>query len=332
MSGTIQQVVLKQHIEGQPQESHFELSSGELPEPGQGQISGAVRYLSLDPYLRGVLSGRHMGHTPVQVGDLVPGRGIVEVTASSSEGIHVGDHVVAETGWQSQCTIDGASARKLAPSSVPLSLHLGILGMPGLTAYAGLKRMARPQAGETLVVSAASGPVGSMVGQIGLLNGCRVVGIAGGPEKCQFVKQDLGFHHCIDYKSEELTPALKEACPDGIDIYFDNVAGETLDAVFNNLALNSRIILCGMITQYNASKTPDGPNLGRVIGARGTMHGLVVYDHYDLRDEFLQRAGTWLSEGRLRYREDVAQGLENAPEAFCRLMAGKNFGKALVAL
>lgn len=332
MSEAIQQVVLRQHIEGQPQESHFELSTGELEAPAPGQISGAVRYLSLDPYLRGVLSGRHMGHTPVQVGDLVPGRGIVEVTDSQFEGINSGDFIVAETGWQSHCTIDGSTARKLAPSSVPLSLHLGILGMPGLTAYAGLKRMARPQAGETLVVSAASGPVGSMVGQIGLLNGCRVVGIAGGPEKCQFVSQDLGFHHCIDYKSEDLTPALKAACPNGIDVYFDNVAGDTLDAVFNNLALNARIILCGMITQYNASETPDSPNLGRVIGARGTMHGLVVYDHYDLRDEFLQRATTWLSEGRLRYREDVAQGLENAPGAFCRLMAGRNFGKALVAL
>lgn len=332
MSQSIQQVVLKQHIEGQPEPAHFDCSSATLGSPAAGQISGVVRYLSLDPYLRGVLSGRHMGHTPVQVGDLVPGRGIVEVTDSRCEGIIAGDFVIAETGWRSHCKIEGASARKLAPSSVPISLHLGILGMPGLTAYAGLKRMARPQAGETLVVSAASGPVGSMVGQIGLLTGCRVVGIAGGPEKCQFVTQDLGFHHCIDYKSEDLTPALKAACPDGIDIYFDNVAGDTLDCVLNNLALHVRIVLCGMITQYNASKTPDGPNLGRVIGARGTMHGLVVYDHDDLRDEFLKRATTWLTEGRLRYREDIAQGLDSAPEAFCRLMAGKNFGKALVAL
>jgi NADPH-dependent curcumin reductase CurA len=240
--------------------------------------------------------------------------------------------VVAESGWQDYAAVPVSGAQKIVPGDAPLSTYLGIMGMPGLTAYAGMKRLAKPQAGETVVVSAASGPVGSMVGQICRINGCRVVGIAGSDEKCAFLTDELGFDAAINYKTEDLATALVEHCPDRIDVYFDNVGGDTLTAACGHLALHARVILCGLITQYNADKPPPGPNLGPVIGARAEMKGLVVYDHADLNPEFQRVAGRWLADGLLRYREDVTEGLATAPSSFARLMRGENFGKALVKI
>ena len=326
------QVRLKRYLSGLPDVDDFEIAEDESKSPSSGELRGETLYLSLDPYLRGVLSGRHMGHTKTAIGDVVPGRCLLRVVESKDPDFRAGDYVIAESGWQRYATISGSSCQRIERGPAPLSTHLGIMGMPGLTAYAGMKRLAKPQAGETVVVSAASGPVGSMVGQIARIGGCRVVGIAGSDDKCAFIRDQLGFDAAINYKSESLPEALATACPDGIDVYFDNVGGETLNAVCMRLALHARVILCGLITQYNTDQPPPGPNLGPVIGARAQMKGLVVYDHADLNPEFQRVAGRWLADGRLRYLEDVSDGIESAPAAFARLMRGENFGKALVRI
>jgi NADPH-dependent curcumin reductase CurA len=220
--------------------------------------------------------------------------------------------------------------RKLDPAIAPLSTALGVLGMPGLTGYAGTVYLGEPRPGQTVVVSACTGPVGSSAGQVAAHMGARVVGIAGSQQKCEYAVRELGFAACVDYKTGDLAAQLKAACPDGIDVYFDNVAGETLVAVLKNLAMGARIILCGMIEAYSMDKPPAGPWLGPVVGARATMKGLVVYDHMQRLPEMVKVLGGWIRGGTFHYREDISEGLASAPEAFCRLMRGGNFGKALV--
>ena len=331
MTAANQQVVLARVPEGVPVPEDFRLTDGPVPEPGEGEFLSRTRWLSLDPYVRGVISGRHISADKVAPGDVVVGSTVSEVVASRHPDFRPGMLVVDRNGWQQYGVSAGEGVRVLAPGGPAPSLALGILGMPGLTAWSGLKFLAEPGPGETVVVSAAAGPVGSMVGQIARLRGARAVGIAGSAEKCRLVTGTFGFDDCIDYRREDLRERLAETCPDGVDVYFDNVAGDTLAAVMGRLSLGARIVLCGLIDQYNRSgEPPPGPNLGPVIGARAHIHGLVVYDYYDRWEEFLTEATAWYRDGAIRAQEDVAEGLEQAPAAFCRLMRGENVGKALV--
>lgn len=324
-------VLLKRRCEGVPVAGDFEVTSAAVESPADGQLLCETIYLSLDPYLRGRISGRHISGS-VQPGELMPGEAISRVTTSRHPDYVPGELVAAHSGWQSQPVIDAASARRIDPGIGPLSTSLGILGMPGLTAYAGLLRLGEPVAGDTVLVSAASGAVGSLVGQIAKIKGCRVVGIAGAPEKCAWVTHVAGFDDVVSYKSGDLREGLDRACPDGIDVYFDNVGGDTLQAAMERLRLGARVVLCGLMAQYNTDQMPPGPNPAFIIKARATVRGMVVYDHEDLRAEMVEKVSAWLREGKVQYLEDRTAGLDNAPEAFSRLMQGRNVGKALVVV
>ena len=322
-------VLLRRRTGGIPEEQDFELADTAMDRPAAGELLCETLYLSLDPYLRGKISGRHISGA-INVGDLMAGEAISKVVESKSDRFKQGDIVAAHSGWQSRPVVKADAARPLNPELGPLSTLLGILGMPGLTAYAGMTRLAGLKAGDTVVVSAASGPVGSMVGQIAKRKGCRVVGIAGSGQKCRWTVNQAGFDDCINYKEETLREGLGRACPDGIDVYFDNVGGDTLQACMERLALGARVILCGLIAQYNTDEMLPGPNPAFTIKARATVRGLVVYDHEDLRPEFEQQVSQWLRRGELSYLEDMVEGLQAAPGLFCRLMRGENFGKAVV--
>ncbi len=322
-------VLLKQPSAGVPEPDDFELVAGAEATADDDQLLCETLYLSLDPYLRGKISGRHISGS-ILPGELMAGEAVSRVLDSKAAGFTAGDIITAHSGWQSHPVIDAKHARRVDPNLGPLSTSLGILGMPGLTAYAGLLRLGEPEAGDLLVVSAASGPVGSMVGQIAKIKGCRAIGIAGSDEKCQWVVEEAGFDGCINYKKEALREGIKRVCPDGMDMYFDNVGGEVLQAAMENLALHARVILCGLMAQYNTDAMPPGPNPAFIIKARATVRGMVVYDHDDLRAEFGQECSRWLKQGMIHYKEDMAEGLAAAPEAFCRLMRGQNFGKAIV--
>jgi NADPH-dependent curcumin reductase CurA len=325
------QVLLRRQSEGVPQPEDFETTTSPMPEASDGQLLCETIYLSLDPYLRGRISGRHLTGA-IHPGELMAGEAISRVLESRHAGFRKGDIVAAHSGWQAFSAVDGDSARKLDPSVGPLSTFLGILGMPGLTAYAGLLRLGEPKEGDTVLVSAASGAVGSLVGQIAKIKGCRTVGIAGAPEKCSWVTDVAGFDEVVSYKTGDLREGLDRACPDGIDIYFDNVGGDTLQAAMERLAVGARVVLCGLMAQYNTTDMPPGPNPAFIIKARATVRGLVVYDHEDLREAMVNDVSQWLREDRIRYLEDRTEGLENAPEAFSRLMQGKNVGKAIVVV
>ncbi len=327
-----QQVVLKQYPTGVPTNDDFELVESAQPRPQTGQLLCRNLILSLDPYIRGVISGRQIYAERTQPGDVIAGSTLAEVVETNASGFAVGDRVVINGGWQQFAVVNADAARKFTLIDVPPSTALGVLGMPGLTAWAGMLDMAQPQPGDTAVVSAASGPVGSTACQLAKRAGAKVIGIAGGEQKCGFVTRELGMDHCVDYKSQKLVSALQHACPDGIDVYFDNVGGDTLAAVLANLALHARITLCGLITQYNAAEPPPGPNLGPVIGARAIMRGLVVYDYFDRFDAFHAELAPLVRSGELKFQEDWSEGLEHAAAAFVRLMHGKNFGKTLVRI
>ncbi len=324
-------VLLKRRSEGVPVASDFDVVRGDIEKADDGQLSCETIYLSLDPYLRGRISGRHLSGA-VNPGDLMPGEAISRVVESHHPDFSPGDIIAAHSGWQTYAVVDADAARKLDPTLGPLSTFVGILGMPGLTAYAGLIRLGEPRQGDTVLVSAASGAVGSLVGQIAKIKGCRVVGIAGAPEKVAWVREVAGFDECVTYKSGDLREQLDAACPNGIDVYFDNVGGDTLQAAMERLAVGARIVLCGLMAQYNTDEMPPGPNPAFIIKARATVRGMVVYDHEDLRAEMVTNVSRWLRDGRIAYLEDRTEGLENAPEAFSRLMRGENVGKALVVV
>ncbi len=326
---TNKKILLKRQCEGTPTPGDFELCEEPIAAAEAGELSCETIFLSLDPYLRGKISGRHLSGA-ILPGDLMAGEAISRVIESNDAGFAAGDLVAAHSGWQTHPVIKSSDARKVDAAVEPASLHLGILGMPGLTAYAGLLRLGEPKAGDVVVVSAASGAVGSMVGQIAKIKGCTVVGVAGSPEKCVWVTDVAGMDHCINYKTEDLRLALERDCPNGIDLYFDNVGGDMLQAVMEHLAIGARVVLCGLMSQYNTTEMPPGPNPAFIIKARATVRGLVVYDHEDLRGQFVADATSWLKEGRIRYLEDVTEGIENAPAAFSRLMRGENHGKAIV--
>jgi NADPH-dependent curcumin reductase len=329
----IQQLVLQRTPEGVPAESDFRLEDSTLPSIAAGQALVRVHALSLDPYLRSAMAGKHMSGT-IAPGQVVRGEGLVEVLASQHPRMQVGQWWVAQCGWRSMAVLDDTTitaARAVAPQVQPRTLALGVLGMPGLTAWAGFHHKAFALAGNTFVVSAASGPVGATIGQLARIVGCRVVGIAGGPQKCEWAVREAGFAACIDYKAEDLRAALQRECPKGVDVYFDNVGGDVLQAVCEQLALNARVVLCGLISQYGKD-SPPGPNPGLFIKARATVRGLVVYDHWAEFDAMVAEISGHISASRLRWREDISHGLASTPAAFARLMRGDNQGKSVVVL
>ena len=325
-------IVLKKTPIGIPEENDFELIKTPIPELGENEILTKTIHLSLDPYIRGVITGKHIYSEKVEIGDTIVGRTIAEVIDSKNSDVQIGETIMCSNGWQEYGISDGEGIRKIDSASAPLSTNLGILGMPGLTAYAGLLVYGEPKKDDVVVVSAASGPVGCMVGQIAQIHGAKAIGIAGSDEKCSVVKEKFGFAECINYKTENLSERIKEVCPDGLDIYFDNVGGETLDIMTKNLAMFARIVLCGFMTQYNLAPPPPGPNLGPIVGSRASIKGVVVYDHYDKQQEFITLASQWLEEGKINYIEDEVFGIENTPTHFCSLMRGENFGKTIITL
>lgn len=328
-------IILAQRPTGVPTDDDLRLVEEAAPEPGAGQVLVRTIYMSLDPYMRGRMDAAKSYAEPVEIG-AVMGAGIVgQVAASNDDRFAKGDFVFAMGGWQDYSLLAGDELRKLDPAQAPISTALGVLGMPGLTAYVGLIDKGRPQADETVVISAASGAVGSVAGQIARIKGCRVVGIAGGADKCAYLTDELGFDAAIDRRAPDFEERLATACPDGIDVYFENVGGPVFDAVIKLLNVGARIPVCGLIAYYNATELPLGPNqvprlMRAVLVKRLTLGGFIVSDHFDRFPDFARDVGGWIADGKLRYREDVVDGLENARDAFRGLLEGRNFGKLLV--
>ncbi|NBA96821.1 NADP-dependent oxidoreductase [Pseudomonas sp. R5(2019)] len=331
-----QRIVLASRPQGVPTPENFRLEREVLPDLEDGQVLLRTLYLSLDPYMRGRMSDAPSYAAPVQIDEVMTGGAVSVVAASRHPRFAVGDLVVGATGWQTHCVSNGSGLVPLPPGLPSPSLALGVLGMPGMTAYMGLMDIGQPRAGETLVVAAASGAVGSVVGQVGRLLGLRVVGIAGGNEKCRYVEDELGFDACVDHKSPSLAEDLASACENGIDIYFENVGGKVFDAVLPLLNTKARIPVCGLIAQYNATHLPEGPDrlalLQRtILTKRLRMQGFIVFDDYgDRHQEFYAAMAPWVRDGKVKFREDVVEGLEHAPDAFIGLLEGRNFGKLVV--
>jgi len=331
---TYRRVVLVRRPPGEPAESDFRVEEVAMPEPKHGEVLVRVAYLSLDPYQRGRMRDAASYAAPVGLGEVMTGGIVGEVVKSNNPRFAAGDIVEDRLGWQEYAIGGAASMRKVDRSLAPISTANGVLGMPGMTAYFGLLEVGQPKPGETIVVSAASGAVGQVVGQIGKIMGCRVVGIAGGAKKCAFVKDELGFDACVDYKAgNDLDAALRAVCPNSIDVYFDNVGGEVSDAVLRNLNFFARVALCGSISQYNATTPPMGPRLlGTFVGKRVRAQGFIVTDFATKYEPAMRQMGEWIRSGKLKYREDVVQGIEKAPRAFIGLLRGENFGKLLVKM
>lgn len=331
-------IVLNSRPDGAPTLDNFRLETAPVPSLKPGQMLLRSLYLSLDPYMRGRMNDGPSYASSVGIGDVIVGGVVARVEASEHPGFQVGDQVLANTGWQEYAVSDGTDVTKLDASLTRPSFALGVLGMPGFTAYIGLLNIGQPKAGETVVVAAASGAVGSVVGQLARIRGCRIVGIAGGAEKCRYVVDELGFDACIDHRSPSFIQELAQACPQGIDVYFESVGGHVFDAVLPLLNTHARIPVCGTIAQYSDTSLPDGPDrLGLLVRTllvkRIKMQGFIIFDHYGARfDEFFRQMSDWLSSGQIKFREDVVNGLENAPEAFIGLLVGKNFGKLVVKL
>jgi NADPH-dependent curcumin reductase CurA len=330
------QIVLAARPKGRPQLTDFRLEETAIPTPGFGQVLLQVQYLSLDPYMRGRMDDRESYAPPTPLGGVMPGESVVTVVASHHPGYSEGDIVLAQTGWRTHALSDRADLRKLDPAVAPVTTGLGVLGMPGFTAYGGLRVIGKPRPGETVVVAAASGPVGSLVGQLAKLAGAWAVGIAGGPEKCAYVKDELGFDAVVDHRAADFAAQLAAACPDGIDVYFESVGGAVWQAVLPLLNKFARVPVCGLIAQYNSVGSGDGidrlPGTMRAILSKSlTVHGFIYYDlvgeHYPA---FLREVGAGIADGRIRYREDFVDGLERAPEAFIGMLEGRNFGKLIV--
>lgn len=329
------QVLLASRPVGEPKDENFKISESPVGEPKDGEVLLKTLYLSLDPYMRGRMSESKSYAQPVPVNGVMEGGTVCEVVASKSPDFKVGDYVLSYSGWQAYSIVEGKSLIKLDPSIAPLSTALGVLGMPGMTAYTGLLNIGQPKPGETVVVAAASGAVGAIVGQIAKIKGCRAIGIAGGKEKCRYVVEELGFDACLDHKESDLAAKLQAACPNGIDVYFENVGGKVFEAVLPLLSPFARVPVCGLIAHYNESAPPQGPNLAPallrdILVKRLTFRGFIVSDFADQRQEFIRNMATWLASGQLKYREDLVEGLENAPRAFQGLLKGENFGKLVV--
>ncbi len=334
MSAT--QVRLAKRPEGEPGDDCFGFTHDEVPSPAEGQLLLRVVYLSLDPYMRGRMSAAKSYADPVAVGDVLVGGTVCVVEESRHPDYVEGDVVLSYSGWRTHALSDGSGLRRLDPSVAPVSTALGVLGMPGFTAYAGLLEIGRPQPGETVVVAAATGPVGSAVGQIARVKGARAVGIAGGPEKCRALLDEFGFDAAVDHRSATFADDLAAAVPDGIDVYFENVGGHVAREVARLYNLYARVPVCGLVADYNATSSPEGPDrlpaymrliLTKSLTVRGFIQGEFTKSH---GRDFLRDMPGWVADGSVRYREDVVDGLENAPEAFRGMLAGRNFGKVLV--
>ncbi|UZE88246.1 NADP-dependent oxidoreductase [Pseudomonas viciae] len=331
-----QRIVLASRPKGAPTADNFRIEQVTLPDLVDGQILLKTLFLSLDPYMRGRMSDAPSYAAPVEIGEVMTGGAVSRVERSMHPKFHEGDLVVGATGWQSHGISDGRNVTPI-PSGLPSpSMALGVLGMPGMTAYMGLMDIGQPKEGETLVVAAASGAVGSVVGQVAKIKGLRVVGVAGGSAKCKYVVDELGFDACIDHKSEHFAEELAQACDKGIDIYYENVGGKVFDAVVPLLNAKARIPLCGLIASYNEHEAPSGPDrlpqLQRtLLTKRVRIQGFIVFDDYgDRQPEFISAMAPWVRDGKVRFREDVVDGLENAPQAFIGLLEGRNFGKLVV--
>jgi NADPH-dependent curcumin reductase CurA len=337
MSATkARQIVLAARPQGKPRLTDFRLEETAVPTPGPGQVLLRVQYLSLDPYMRGRMDDRKSYRPPVSLGGVMSGESVATVVASHDPGYSEGDIVLAQTGWRTHTLLDRPDLRKLDPAVAPVTTGLGVMGMPGFTAYGGLRVIGKPAPGETVVVAAASGPVGSLVGQLAKLAGARAVGIAGGPEKCAYVKDELGFDAAVDHRAADFAAKLATACPDGIDVYFENVGGAVWQAVLPLLNQFARVPVSGLVAQYNGAGQGDGTDrlpatMREILFKSLTVRGFINYDfaaeHYPA---FLREVGAGIADGRIRYREDFVDGLENAPEAFIGMLEGRNFGKLII--
>ncbi|MEQ9893045.1 NADP-dependent oxidoreductase [Pectobacterium aroidearum] len=331
-------VVLAQRPHGAPTQENFRLEQQAVPSVDAGQVLLRSVFLSLDPYMRGRMSDAPSYAKPVELNDVMVGGTISRVVESKHPDYQAGDWVLSYSGWQDYAVSDGKGLTNLGQSPTNPSYALGVLGMPGFTAYMGLTDIGQPKAGETLVVAAATGPVGATVGQIGKLKGCRVVGVAGGAEKCRYAVEVLGFDVCLDHRADDFAEQLKQACPKGIDIYFENVGGKVFDAVLPLLNTSARIPVCGLVSGYNATGLPDGPDrlpllMGTILKKRIRMQGFIIFDDYGHRfEEFWKDVSPWVAEGKIKYREEIVDGLENAPDAFIGLLHGRNFGKLVVRI
>jgi len=330
MAKVNRQIRLAARPVGFPKESDFEMVELPLPEPSEGEVLTRTLFLSIDPYMRGRMNDTKSYAAPVPIGGVMVGRTVSEVVASRDPGFVAGDIVVGSGNWQDYAVIPGKMLRKLDPTLAPVSTALGVLGMPGHTAYVGLLDIGQPRPGETVVVSAASGAVGSLAGQIAKIKDCRVVGIAGGDAKCRYVVDELGFDACIDHRAADFGAALVRACPKGVDINFENVGGAVLQTVWPLLNDFARVVVCGLIAHYNDNTPSRSPDLRSVLTKRLTVRGFIITDHNERLGAFLRDVSEWLREGRIKYREDIVDGLEHAPEAFIGLLQGRNFGKLIV--
>ncbi|GAA4453516.1 NADP-dependent oxidoreductase [Novipirellula rosea] len=329
-------IVLNSRPDGAPRPDNFRLETVDIPELAAGEVLLRTEYLSLDPYMRGRMNDGPSYAPAVAVGDVMVGGTVSRVEQSKNSGFAEGDRVLGYSGWQDFAVSRGTDLIKLDANMPHPSWALGVLGMPGFTAYMGLLEIGQPKAGETVVVAAATGAVGSVVGQIAKLKGCRVVGVAGGAEKCRIAREELGFDECIDHRASDFAEQLAAACGDGIDVYFESVGGKVFDAVTPLLNVKARIPLCGLIANYNDTEPPAGPDLRpqlmmTMLVKRIKMQGFIIFDDYGPRyNEFVAEMEKWVREGKVQVNEDIVDGLENAPEAFMGLLKGNNSGKLVI--
>lgn len=329
-------IVLASRPEGAPRLADFRLEQGTVARPGEGELLLETKWLSLDPYMRGRMDDQKSYAAPVPIGGVMEGEVIAEVVESRNVDFVAGELVQGRIGWQTHAISNGVGLTRLDPRIKPVTAALGVLGMPGLTAYAGLLNIGKPGQGETVVVAAASGPVGSLVGQIARIKGARVVGIAGGAEKCAFVKHELGFDAVVDHRAPDFPEQLFTLCPDGIDVYFESVGGDVWQAVLPLLNDHARVPVCGLVSQYNGNNQTNQDKLAATMQAiltrSLTVRGFIWREFAGQRDVFLNEVSAWIADGRVHHREDVVQGIEKAPEAFIGLLQGHNFGKLLVRM
>lgn len=329
-------IVLAGRPHGEPKDSDFRFEEFDLPEPRDGEVALQTLYLSLDPYMRGRMSAAKSYAAPVEIGETMVGATVSRVLTSTVDDLSVGDIVLGYAGWRTHSIENAKYLRKLDPETNPPSTALGVLGMPGFTAYSGLLTIGKPQPGQTVVVAAATGPVGSAVGQIAKIKGANAVGIAGGPEKVRYLTEELGFDAAVDHRADDFAEQLAAATPDGVDVYFENVGGKVFDVVLRRMNLYGAIPVCGLVANYNLTSLPDGPDrtaqlMGAVLTKSLTIRGFIQTEFAaDQTPRFLDEASGWVADGSLKYREDITDGFDNTLEAFRGLLAGRNFGKALV--
>lgn len=333
---TNRRLVLAERPEGAPTEDTLTLKTEDVPSPQEGEMLLRTEFLSLDPYMRGRMSDAPSYAPPVKIGEVMIGGTVAQVVISKLDGFEKGEWVLSANGWQDYALSNGEEVTSLGSDPEHPSWALGVTGMPGFTAWAGLTKIGMPKAGETLVVAAATGPVGATVGQIGKILGCRVVGIAGGAEKCEYAVKTLGLDVCLDHRSSDFSKELVAATPDGIDVYFESVGGKVFDAVLPQLNTGARVPVCGLVSQYNATSLPEGPDrmgylMGQILRKRITMRGFIIFEDFGaLYPEFAAEMGGWLKAGKIHYREEIVNGLEQAPATFIGMLDGDNFGKCVI--